>query len=41
MVDILPQRWAGSQGSADAAIARVGRNRPLCFCELQKMILDT
>ena len=30
MVDILPQRWAGSQGSADAAIARVWRDCPVC-----------
>ena len=34
MFDILPQRLAGSQGSADAAIARVERNRPLCFFRL-------
>ena len=46
MVDILPQRWAGSQGSADAAIARIGRDRPLCVrrifffpCEAAKSCL--
>ena len=36
MVDILPQRWADSQGSADAAIARVGRDRPLCLISRHK-----
>ena len=38
MVDILPQRWAGSQGRGDAAMPRIHFLLPLCH-EKQKQKL--